>query len=39
MCLENATVSVKKNIAAFEKNGFKTIPLAFFRKLAQTGSF
>jgi hypothetical protein len=38
MCLENATVSIKK-ISGVCKNGFKTIPLAFFQKLAQIGSF
>jgi hypothetical protein len=40
MNLENATVSIKKNIAVFEKTALRTIiPLAFFQKLAQIGSF
>jgi hypothetical protein len=38
MCLKNTTVSIKKNGGVLQ-NGFKTIPLAFFQKLAQIGSF
>jgi hypothetical protein len=38
MCLKNTAVSIKNNRGVL-KNGFKTIPLAFFQKLAQIGSF
>jgi hypothetical protein len=38
MFIKNNKVIIKKNGGVLQ-NGFKTIPLAFFQKLAQIGSF
>jgi hypothetical protein len=39
MCLENATVGIKKKWRCLKKTALRQIPLAFFQKLAQISSF